>query len=420
VQIGAGNGFAALAAVAFAGCFNPSGGADGEATQATTGGPPAATTSSTGEPGSSSGPEPSETGPAPSTSASGEPTTGEVCTSACVTTTGPGDTGTDTGSSTATDDTTGGPPVVGEPVMFSTTSKTFGGAFAVAAVNFDGDAWPDVFVTSSIDSSIGVAHDGQIGSLGPVPGPVSLAIVAIDLAAHPAVEVAIASGGLMGQISTYHMDMGVPTLGAVVVLPDGCKYPITMAAGLITADDEPDLVVGCDDFGARVLMVEGVADGSFAMPLEIIVAAKPTTVALADIVGAPLLDLVVAGNGGATVYEGVDPGMFKAQAAESFPLSTPQGLGVGDINDDDLLDVVVGQPGQCTVLLGDPTGLELGKIDICGPIAHDVALADLNQDGYADLISAHDDGLHIGFNGDDRLDIVMTSEETVSLYLQLP
>lgn len=89
---------------------------------------------------------------------------------------------------------------------------------------------------------------------------------------------------------------------------------------------------------------------------------------------------------------------------------------------------------------------ELGKVDSCGPYAHDVVLADLNQDGFSDLISAHDDGLRIGFSqadgtfalpvidatpegrrlavadvdDDNRLDIVMTSKDRVTLYLQDP
>jgi hypothetical protein len=181
-----------------------------------------------------------------------------------------------------------------------------------------------------------------------------------------------------------------------------------------------------------------------------IVGTRPTGLALGDINGDGLLD-IVAGDRNATnttsVFEGQPGGLFGAPIA--YPsVGGSWSLALGDVNVDGRLDLVTSANGPIAVAvqLGQPTGFGAMTTYQANPgIIQDVALGDINGDGLPDIVLANLSGncVHVllglasgGFaratystgvnseplmvklgdlNGDGRLDIVTANIRSTTI-----
>jgi hypothetical protein len=145
----------------------------------------------------------------------------------------------------------------------------------------------------------------------------------------------------------------------------------------------------------------GNADGSFtAAPLPSTTATVYTVAALGDFNGDGMLDLIVAGalvdpdSGASTpnIYTFLGNGDGTFQAANTLALGGTDGSGassiaLADVNQDSALDVVVGNPLDYTeVLLGNGDGTLTGTLLALGQRPNAVAAADLNGDGFPELL----------------------------------
>ena len=234
------------------------------------------------------------------------------------------------------------------------------------------------------------------------------------------------------------------------------NQPIAIALGDLNGDGKLDMVAVGTSGAASVLL--GTGGGMFAANLDYQGGTNPSGVALGDLNGDGNLDMVVANVGFETdwsvsVLLGKGDGTF-ADKVDYETGEGPSAVTLGDLNGDGKLDIVMpntfGSPGTVTVLLGEGDGTFADKVDYeTGDSPNAVALGDLNGDGRVDIVTSNwgDSPWHSGgvsvllgngdgtfatkldylggggslalgdLNGDGRLDIVTTSDNSVGVLL---
>jgi flagellin-like hook-associated protein FlgL len=147
------------------------------------------------------------------------------------------------------------------------------------------------------------------------------------------------------------------------------------------------------DHNASVLLGNG--DGSFKARTSMSTGFTPGSVALGDLNGDGILDIVTADSDeyATSVFLGNGNGSFKARSSFSTG-PTPLSVKLGDLNGDGALDIVtVNQLDNSTsILLGNGNGSfkAMATFQI-GSIAYGSALGDLNGDGVLDIVISDSD-----------------------------
>jgi hypothetical protein len=138
----------------------------------------------------------------------------------------------------------------------------------------------------------------------------------------------------------------------------------------------------------------GNGDGTFHDAQIYLAGLGPVAVAVGDFNRDGIPDLAVA-NGGdppnpgnsVSVLLGKGDGTF--QAAQTYAAGLfPSSVAAGDFNRDGNLDLAVTSQWGVTILLGDVTGAFQPVQSYAAGIAGSLAVADLNGDGYPDLVVA--------------------------------
>ncbi len=182
---------------------------------------------------------------------------------------------------------------------------------------------------------------------------------------------------------------------------DALSYSV--AVGDFNGDGIQDLAVA--NYGASsgsVSILLGNGDGTFQPPRNFSSGAESDFVAVGDVNGDGIPDLVVAnenagGSGGVSVLLGNGDGSF--QPAHSVAAGTrPYALALADINGDGIPDLALTAYygdglGYLKVLLGNGDGSfhALGTVS-GGPISGSIALGDFNGDGIPDAAVSDNDG----------------------------
>jgi hypothetical protein len=193
-------------------------------------------------------------------------------------------------------------------------------------------------------------------------------------------------------------------------------YTLSIAAGDVTGDGAPDLYLGEAERRQRLLVNDGtgrfrdVSDddgtGQPCLPLDELRAYRSSMI---DVDGDQDLDIVVINDAAAMdgvvlatenlVYENDGTGHFTlGWMANDIEARDSRGLAWGDINDDDVLDIVLGN-GTATysheghsiqVLLGEGEGdfMLMGGVAGFGGGVFGVAVGDLDGDARADIAAA--------------------------------
>jgi uncharacterized repeat protein (TIGR01451 family) len=133
----------------------------------------------------------------------------------------------------------------------------------------------------------------------------------------------------------------------------------------------------------------------FASPVSYPVGTAPAAVVVADFNGDGKLDLAVAnsGSGNVSILLGNGDGTLRAAVNYDAAVATPVVLSKGDFNSDGKLDLAVFSPGDTgtlalgvvSILLGNGDGSFQPPRTTPLTVATDLAVADFNLDGKADL-----------------------------------
>ena len=283
-------------------------------------------------------------------------------------------------------------------VLRGTGGGTFGSATvsaegkvpsAVVAADFDGDGRADVAMTDVGTASVTVAHAGADGSLGGwtsyrVDGGWPMSIAAADVNADGHLDLAVANN-LAGDANVLLGDGA----GRFAMQPylDAGSYPMAVGVADLDRDGIPDLAVAdqgplSGDSTAAVLRGQG--DGTFATPAFFEVGNFPDAIAIGDLNGDGLPDLVVSNefDNTTSVLLATGGGTFAPQQRYPFVGSA---LAIVDLDGDGHPEVLIGGD-QLYVMhnTGDGT-FDMTWTIACG--CGRMAIADLNGDGKPDIAS---------------------------------
>jgi hypothetical protein len=174
---------------------------------------------------------------------------------------------------------------------------------------------------------------------------------------------------------------------------NGCR---SVAVADVNGDDLPDVVTANFD-GDDVSVLLGNGDGSLQPPTSLPTGTRPISVAVIDLNGDLAADIVSLdnGSGDANVLLGNGDGTF--QAAVSYAIGwIPQGMTLADATGDgtpDLIAVfpVVSGSDAVGVLAGNGDGSFQPVVQVAvAPDASSVVVADMNGDSIPDLVTPDD------------------------------
>jgi autotransporter-associated beta strand protein len=168
-----------------------------------------------------------------------------------------------------------------------------------------------------------------------------------------------------------------------------------LAIADLNGDNIPDLIQANRSPGTGLKVLIGNGNGTFQAPTNIsgIQAQTLNSLAVADLTGNGINDLVVAQEAQDTVWVLLGNGNGTFQAATSFTSNLngqgPDSVVVADINGDNKPDILTGNlTGSVSVLLGNGNGTFQTGTTYPGVPMPAIAVADMNADGKPDVIAA--------------------------------
>ena len=197
------------------------------------------------------------------------------------------------------------------------------------------------------------------------------------------------------QVQKNHLFVQAP--GSPISITGG---PSNVAIADMNKDGKPDIVVACGQ-GRSISVLLGTGDGRFILALKspLSVAGSPSEMAVGDVNSDGRLDLAFADHDsyGVNLLLGDGQGSF-ASARDSAILMRDgnkphtHGLEMGDVNGDDILDLVTvnNNDNDVSVALGNGQG-NFTRVPrspfAVGQSPYPAALSDVNQDGHLDIIA---------------------------------
>jgi hypothetical protein len=217
----------------------------------------------------------------------------------------------------------------------------------------------------------------------------------------------------IGSTVTVLLNQGGTAFGDGIPTATGSS-PAAVVVGDFNADGKLD-VATANNLDNTVTVLFGTGDGNFtATPTTIPVGAEPIGLAVADLNGDKVLDLVVTNSSGGnnatgtiSVLIGTGTGAFTAQPEiSSTAFNVPVAVTVADVNGDGKPDLIVANEDGDTasILLGNGSGAFQGAPNVgVGTSPESVVAVDFDGDGKVDLATSNnfDDTVSVALgNGD--------------------
>ena len=285
-------------------------------------------------------------------------------------------------------------------------------ALGVAVGDLNGDGTPDLVVVNASQNG-GSSKDGVVGVLlGNGDGTFQNA-VAYDSGGIGTNSVAIGDVNGDGYLDVVVANIDSNSVSVLLGKGDGTfQAPVSYNAGPepylysladLRSNGRLDIVVSNEPNPYVVSVLLGNGDGTFQTPLGYSGCPQVFSLTIGDVNGDRLPDLVVTVPDTVGVALGNGDGTFQAMAYYSSGGQIPEAIAIGDLNGDGYPDLAVAN--QCTFYCPrddyeGPVGVLLGNGDgtfrppvLYGSHGHfsdSIAIADMNGDGYPDLVVANE------------------------------
>ena len=275
----------------------------------------------------------------------------------------------------------------------------------VSIADLNGDGRPDVITANYSGTSVSVIlGEGGGRFAAPVDYPVASSpgkVVVGDFDGVSGPDLATAHE--YADVVSVLLNQGDGTFAARVEYATG-DAPVDLAAGDLTGDGRADLAVTNEDDGTvSVLLNQG--DGSFAAKVDYVAGVLPSSVAIGDLDDDGWADLAVTNRSESSnsvgVYLNQGNGSFAAQV-EYTVSSRPSLVEIGDVSGDGAPDLVVSIYNDRVYLLenqGDGSFENVDSSTVETP--KDLVLADVNRDGWLDVLTTDTDTVYVLVNERD-------------------
>jgi len=263
----------------------------------------------------------------------------------------------------------------------------------LALADLNGDGHLDVALTHAFTNTVSVFFGTGTGTFGPeqsitIPATDSHGVVIGDFKVDGHVDIAVGAGGVVVLPGDGQGGFGAP-VQSVGLASSG------MTAHDVDGDGLTDLVVANPTTGS-IQVLGSAGDGTFSVKGSFPVTSGIDALAIGDLNGDGHAD-VVAGGTGDKVYVllATGPGAFGSPVPFRAG-NLPDTLIVADLDEDGRQDILAGNTlgRELAILPGDGRGGLAAELSI--PLtwsqSPDVAAADFNEDGRADIAVLNSDG----------------------------
>lgn len=297
------------------------------------------------------------------------------------------------------------------------------GSVAVALVDVNGDGKPDLISLNRIDKTLSIrlgAVGGEFGALSTTSlSAAPLALTIGDFNGDGKQDVAVLEDcgttncTVPGQVEILQ-GTGSGNFQSAAIHAVGYA-PVGIAAGATRNVGATDLVIAnrcgadasCKSGGTATILL-GDGKGSFANGTSVSLGAGPAGMALANLRGSGVLDLVItrSADNSVAVFPGTGAGTFNAPM--TYPVgNVPSALTIADFNGDGRPDVAVANVADSTVSVLYGTGS--GTLQSAAPIAvntNPVALTAISGPAHTAASIATVNGVSSGAASGSRLTVV--------------